>query len=250
MALAKLIAPFAQVSGRFDSPMLDSEPGSGVVAMPASGNRTYLRRNVIPNQPNSTYQILARAQVVTLSESFQNLTLEQVAGWKALAATMTRENSLGQPYTPTWNIIYLQVNSFRLQRGLALLENAPPPSERPPLVLVSVESDDGSPTQELTVTMTDPAPTIAGAYRLRFSRATTSPVLQIPDNELRIVTSTQTESFGDISGSGPSSVVKVINATRLNILAATNIAVEIVTLDAGGVPGVPIVWRNFPVTAI
>lgn len=251
MAKATLIAPFAQVSGRFVSAFEESTSGSGVVAMPQPNGTTNLRTNFIPSQPNSSQQILSRAQLTSMAEGFQSITLEQVVGWKVLGASLTRYNSFGQPFQPSWNQVYLMVNSMRLQNGLELLLTAPAPSAKPPLTLTSctVEVDEPSPgVQTLNFVLADPAPEFFGHARIRVSRASTSPTLQIPDNELRIVTATQEQSWIDVDEGSPVYNVSIV-ATRLNYAPGDHVAIEVLTTNDGYVPFRPETVRNYTLTA-
>lgn len=69
----------------------------------ASHNRfgNYFRNRTIPTNPNTTKQATQRATIQAASAGWRALTSTQRAGWAALGAQMTRQDSLGNSYTLT-----------------------------------------------------------------------------------------------------------------------------------------------------
>lgn len=242
MARATLIAPFARYAGRVQPPTSGQTTGA-VVAMPSSDGRTFVRRDFNPDQPDTAAQIAARAAMATVSEAFQSLPLQEVNGWRYLAESMTRFDTLGQRYTPSWSAVFNMVNNYRVQAGQSILTAAPPIPTRSRVGPTAIASDNGSPSQTVEVTLTDPSPTAGGFVRIRISRASTSPVYQIPDEWLRVVTADPDQSFFTLGSLGSPATVQ-LTATRLNINPFLFYAVECVTLSTDYVPcGAPVIQR-------
>lgn len=242
MARATLIAPFARYAGRVQPPTSGQTTGA-VVAMPSSDGRTFVRRDFNPDQPDTAAQIAARAAMATVSEAFQSLPLQEVTGWRILAESMTRYDTLGQRYTPSWAAVFNMVNNYRVQAGQTILTTAPTAPSRSRVNPTAIASDDGGQEQAVAVTAYDSGHNTAGFARIRISRASTSPVYQIPDEWLRFVTADVDESFFTLGSLGATPTF-TLTATRLNIRSAFYYAVEIVTLSSDYVPiGAPVTQR-------
>jgi hypothetical protein len=254
MPVGTLIAPWAQVSGKFaGAPTLD--PGNGeIVAMPQPNGQTNIRRMFTPVQPNTPMQLAMRAFMASVSEAFQNLTLEQVQGWKNLAEQLVASNRFGVDYTPSWNNVFSQVNNLRLSNGLTILEDAPAFAPVPlidfPAAGPAVKSVEDTPDWVLTVPVRWLVPASAvntAMIRLRFTRSTNSPVLQIPANELRMVADEPSNNWN------PSATTATFNleviSTRLNIAPTDRVGVEVFVTNAAGVPSQRLWARNVLVTA-
>lgn len=244
MAKALLQAPFDQVSGKFRN-ALSGGLDSGVVAMPGTSGQTYLRAMTNPVQPNTTFQLEARNAMITVAEAFQSLTLEQVQGWRDLSQFINLTNSLGQSYHPNWNNTFMMVNNLRVSNGLAVVLDAPAYTTRVAVLLATVTSDDGTPTQELLFNCTDTDDTAAGLVRIRISRATSSPTYQIPSNELRFPADPDACYFA--LGAAGATPQFNITSTRLNINAGDHIAVEVTTLNDTYIPVAQYTIRNITV---
>jgi hypothetical protein len=254
MPVGTLIAPWAQVSGKFrGAPTLD--PGNGeIVAMPQPNGQTNIRAMFTPVQPNSSMQLAMRAFMASVSEAFQSLTIEQVEGWKELANQLVASNRFGVDYTPSWNNVFSQVNNLRLSRGDAIISDAPAFAPVPlmdfpsggPVINSVAAGDDWT----LTVPLRWLVPgsgVDATPVRGRFTRSTNSPVYQIPANELRMVNSTITANWADSSDSDTFNVV--YTATQLNIAPTNRVGVEIFVTNPAGVPSQRLWARNVLVTA-
>ena len=255
MPVATLIAPFAQYSGKVAGPLSLSSSDGAVVAMPQPNGQTNMRTMFTPVQPNTPAQLLARAQMASVSESYQSLTLEQVDAWKLLALDLTASNRFGADYSPSWNSIFSQVNNFRLQAGLAILLDAPSFTALPLIGTVGaspVASEVAGSDYDIEVALEwlVPAAAIDGTiYRIRLSRISSSPVLQIPEKELRIVTSTQALSFF-ATPAGGAPFKASFTATSLNYPVGSYVALEVLVLTAGYVPSQRISLRNSEIIAI
>lgn len=228
MAIARLIAPFATISGKINAP---SQPTttSAVVTMPDKFGRTLLRSFVTPNQPNSIYQLQSQAYLSSVAEAYQTLSQPQVEQWQALADQIEKSGRLGLDYNLSWTTLFQQVNNYRLRRLQAITLTPPALSfVNGPTAITSVQSDDGEPTQYLTVNWSAAALTVGSFFAIRVSRDMESPNRQARTNELRypgpdedwivpIVTTGQTFYEGI--------------ATRLNLLTGMRIGVEIKVLN-------------------
>jgi len=252
--VATLAAPWAQVSGKFrGSPTLD--PGGGeVVAMPQPNGQTNLRANVQSNQPNSPAQQQARARMQSVSEAYQSLTIEQVDGWKALADQLEYSNRFGVDYNPNWNNVFSQVNNYRLQAGEAIVSDAPP-FNPPPLfefiddTPLSSEASGSDWLLSCSYQFIVAGDAIAGVpCRLRVSRPTTSPVFQIPENELRMTNSDASLNWSDTIAAQGQDIG--VTSNRLNIAPGDRVAVEVFCLTEDFVPAQQLLIRNSVVQAI
>lgn len=249
--VATLAAPWAQMSGKFaGSPTLD--PGGGeIVAMPQPNGQTNIRKNFVANQPNSPAQLLARANMQSVSEAYQSLTIEQVEGWKELTEDIVFSNRFGVDYRPNWNNLFSQINNYRLQNAQAIVLDAPPFSTTPliqfnpsgPIKSVA-NGNDWDLTFEYQWIVAGDA--VAGLpIRGRISRPTSSPVYQIPDNELRMPNSDFSNNFGVTPALA--SGVLAITSNRLNIEPTDRVAIELFVLTTDYVPSQRIILRNVEV---
>ena len=108
--------------------LLSSAASGKLGGIVASHNRggTYFRHHSIPVQPRTPAQTLVRNQLQGFSSAFKALTPAQVAGWNALALTVTLKSKLGTTYNPTGQQLYVSCNKHRAAIGITdLLNNAP-----------------------------------------------------------------------------------------------------------------------------
>jgi hypothetical protein len=188
--------------------------------------------------------------MTSVAEAFQSLTIEQVDDWKALAAQIILSNRFGIDYSPAWNVIFSQINNYRLQAGLAIILDAPAFGVTPLLEVAEVLSDDGTPAQTLTSTINFlvAGDAVAGLpIRMRFTRPTESPILQVPPNELRMVAAAQTGNWG-VSTATASFEVPVVS-TRININSTDRVGVEMMVFTPNYVPSQRVFLRNILIGA-
>ena len=145
---AKLNSLLDDVSGKF---------GDRVFARNPSG--LYLRKNTIPEQPNSERQMSVRDRFSIFAARWATLTEEQRVGWNGLAGQITKTGKYGDLYNPTGHRLYIALNATRGEFALAELDDAPLAIE--PTVPVA----DFAPTLNVTV---------AGELELKLGAAATA----------------------------------------------------------------------------
>lgn len=230
MAIARLIAPFAQVSGRLNAPESQANTGA-VVAMPDRFGRTLLRGFVVPENPQTAAQEQIRGIFTTVSEGYQSLSQSQVEQWQQLANTINRSGRLGVDYRLSWTSLFSQVNSYRLQNGLTVSATLPSTTSLPPLTFTSIVSDDGNPSQVVSVTHSA-VPASGGFVAFRITRDLASLSRSARRNELRY----PAEPADCIVPLTIASTGFQITATRLNVLSGSNVGAEMLILNADYVP--------------
>ena len=95
-----------------------------------SRNRSgiYIRRRVVPVNPQTGPQSEARNRISDLQALFRDvLTADQRAMWSALAAGSTAKNKVGLAITLTAQNMYIKVNTLKLRCGLGAMHVAPAP---------------------------------------------------------------------------------------------------------------------------
>jgi hypothetical protein len=185
--IARLIAPYAIISGKIAAPNT-ATASSAVVNMPDKNGRTLVRQFVVPNNPDTQWQSTARAAFTSISEAYQTLSQAQVEAWQALAATINNTGRLGLDYKLSWTSFFQQVNNYRLQNGAAITLTAPSlGGANMPTAIVNIASDDGSPTQQLEITLADSSPTAGSWLAFRLTRDLSSPNRKARDNEFQYV---------------------------------------------------------------
>ena len=108
--------------------LLSSAASGKLGGIVASHNRggTYFRHHAVPVQPRTPAQTLVRNQLQGFSSAFKNLTQAQIAGWNALALTVTLKSKLGTTYNPTGQQLFVSCNKHLAAINItALLSNAP-----------------------------------------------------------------------------------------------------------------------------
>jgi hypothetical protein len=235
MAIARLIAPFASLSGKVAAPDTQAA-ASAVVAMPESNGRTLLRSFVQPANPDTAAQTEVRAILTNITEAYQSLTQPQVEAWQAIAQEITNTGRLGLDYTLSWTMLFNRINSYRQLNGQAIVLD--PPAQvgaNVPTGVGTVNSDDGDPAQSLQIGIQESAAPTAGSFLVfRLTRNLGSPVRQARVNELRYITSSPAGSFKPRDTTNP--YIYSLASTRLNVFSDTNIGVEVLVLDAAYYP--------------
>lgn len=87
----------------------------------ASRNRfgQYDRQRSMPTQPRTAAQVAVRAQLAEVSQDWRELSDSQRAAWGAYAAAHPRVDVLGQTVILTGHQMFVAVNVFNLQAGIA-----------------------------------------------------------------------------------------------------------------------------------
>ena len=108
--------------------LLSSAASGKLGGIVASHNRggTYFRHHAVPVQPRTPAQTAVRNQLQGFSSAFKSLTQAQIAGWNALALTVTLKSKLGTTYNPTGQQLFVSCNKHLAAINItALLSNAP-----------------------------------------------------------------------------------------------------------------------------
>lgn len=245
--ILKLKSPVEQMSGALGS-VATLNTTAGIVAMPDSNGRTLARDYVIPVQPNSSPQQLAKARVSAIVEAYQSLTLVQVDEWQALAEQINKTGRLGQDYKLNWTMLFQQVNNYRLQDGQAIT-STPPSIAAAPIVtsITDLTSDEGIPDQALRLTFVTAAATASGFWAVRFTRPLGSPVRQARDTDFRYV---NTPAACLLPRTNSTTQALDITSTLINIMVDDHVGVEIKALNADYVPTSVFVVRNRTVQSV
>lgn len=121
--------------------------GGGVAAMSGkqAGNvyarnraGAYNRQWTKPVNPSTIPQNDQRSAFANAVAAWMGLTAAQVDAWNALAASSSRTNRLGEPYTPTGRQLFIESSSNRALIGLIPLTVAPPTSLVPSVKDVAI----------------------------------------------------------------------------------------------------------------
>lgn len=88
-------------------------------------NGQYYRNRATPVQPRTVRQLAVRAIMANNAAAWRALTDAQRAGWTSLGLSITRTDSLGQPYSLTGFQAYCSVNNNLITAGDAALSAAP-----------------------------------------------------------------------------------------------------------------------------
>jgi hypothetical protein len=108
--------------------LLSSAASGKLGGIVASHNRggSYFRHHSVPTQPRTSAQKLVRNQLQAFSSAFKSLTASQVAGWNALAATVTLKSKLGTTYHPTGQQLFVSCNKHLANVGITTQLSSPP----------------------------------------------------------------------------------------------------------------------------
>ncbi len=106
----------------------------------ASHNRfgSYFRNRVTPTNPNTAKQATQRATIQAASAQWRLLSEAQRAGWTALGANMTRQDSQGQEYSLTGLQAYTSQYRNNTLVGGTILSAAPALAEPSTLLTLTV----------------------------------------------------------------------------------------------------------------
>jgi len=245
MAIARLIAPFASISGKIEAPGGQSPVGA-LVAMPDANGRTLTRSYVIPANPGSIFQTEIRSYMTSIAEALQTVSLAQVDAWRAIADVIVRSGRLGLNYRLTWNQLFSQVNNYQLMEGNSISFDPPAvDSSNIPAGFTSITSDDGDPIQEIQVTMAESvAPTAGSRIFFQFTRNLGSTSRSARDNEFQGV-----EGLGDMIKARVGTPFRyTFDSTRLNLLPGMRVGVKATIITANGYPAGTIFNRNILIT--
>ena len=136
--------------------LLSSAASGKMGGIVASHNRngSYLRRHVIPVQPRTPAQRAVRDQFSGLSTAFRNLGSSTIAGWNALAKTVTLKSKLGTTYNPTGLQLYVSCGRNLAQIGVAIGNMVAPTIPTIPALPTLTMAQPGNGVQVTTMVIT------------------------------------------------------------------------------------------------
>lgn len=107
--------------------ILDVPRSGSYQGITSSHNRfgQYVRTRATPVNPNTTQQGVVRARMSANSALWRTLTAAQRAGWSDLAASISRNDSLGSTYTFNGFMAFCSVNNNNAAAGNAGVTDAP-----------------------------------------------------------------------------------------------------------------------------
>lgn len=136
MALVKYGAVVTEASGSIDG-----------VTYSRNSFGAYARARGVPVNPNTPAQTAARTLLTSLSQAWRELSSAQRNGWNVAAASVTRQNALGESYNPTGQQLYVGTNINRQLIGEAIIDSAPTPDAAPELVGAALFATGTEPAQ-------------------------------------------------------------------------------------------------------
>lgn len=96
----------------------------GSVLYPVAG-RQFARQNVVPANPNTSFQQSRRGAFSLASKAFSPLNVATKAEWAEAAAFLPRTDANGQQYSMGALGLFVSVNATRLLSGLSTTEDSP-----------------------------------------------------------------------------------------------------------------------------
>lgn len=158
---------------KFKSALVTQASGS-LGGMTFSRNRygMYTRAKGLPVNPNSEFQQAVRQIFSGLAAAWNGeLDAGERAAWEDYAANMVWSDSLGEPIKLSGQSVYAQLNTPRLQAGLARIDAAPEIFTQPTYTAPTVTADESDGKLHVAYTNTDDwAGEVGGALLLYASR--------------------------------------------------------------------------------
>lgn len=130
MAVVRFGNGVADLRGSIDGTTF-SRSRSGAVA----------RGRTVPINPRTTFQQESRNRFASVLEIWRNSSRGDVIAWNEWASTQTRLNKLGQPYTPSGQQLFLELNNNRQSVGLPFLSSPPYTAVAPALASLTVAAE-------------------------------------------------------------------------------------------------------------
>lgn len=172
---------------KYLSPLL-SDARASIGGATASKNRggNYFRARIAPIQPRTPAQQDVRSNLSSLSSSWRSLTQLQIAGWNALAATVTLKDTLGNSYKPTGAQLFVGNNMNNITVGNPLITT--PPALKPDFPAAgetSAAATAATPTFIVTVGYT--AAPGAGMFIVRATPQLSAGISFIGQSQYRVI---------------------------------------------------------------
>ena len=224
MAICTLVAPFDQISGAIGGE-------NGVVAMPDKFGRTLLRDNVIPDQPQSTYQDQINQFLTSASIAWSQLEASVREPWDTAAAPFVERGPLALEHGINGQALFIRVNMYRLMAGQAISTTAPDTTGSAGPSAVTIQSDGGDPQVTISRAV---APT-AGFYQIRMNAVNLTPARSARVNEVRSISTVFSDAIVPITVGTSDQIVTPANP-RFQIDAGDRRGIAITQLNADYVP--------------
>ena len=190
----------------------------------------YIRRRAIPVNPNTPDQTAARNLLVALATRWKTLSASQQLGWSTLGDQITREDSLGQPYTLSGIQAYIMVNATRDALGLAVIDDAPPMETVWDPGTVTVAAD--SVAQTVTITFTGTSG-LTDRLNVFATDGRSAGVNFFSSGLFRLISSTTNPT-------SPLDISAAYLAKFGALIAGEKVAVRLVPITDSGIPGTDI----------
>ena len=218
--------------------LLSSAASGKLGGIVASHNRggTYFRHHAVPVQPRTPAQTLVRNQLQGFSSAFKALSPSQVAGWNALALTVTLKSKLGTTYNPTGQQLFVSCNKHLAAINInTLLTNAPTIPSIPGFTSFTVANTSAYGYITAITGTYSPSPSASFGIELRASSALSAGRTFVGKSQFRTLA-----GYNPASGL-PTDLLTPFTA-RFGVLPASGtIAYELRYIDpASGFAGAPI----------
>ena len=192
---------------------------------------SYTRSRVVPVNPQSADQTLARSRLSYCAQIWRNLSDAVRADWAALGAQIVRSDPLGQTYTLKGFNAFCLINIHNLANGVAVLSAAPVLDEAPVVTPGVVTLDD---TPDFKVAYT----AVGGAAGNSFEIWASAPVSQGKS----YINPSQLKKVGKYAGNvaSPINVAVAYEAAVGEVIASglgERVFIEFRPFSENGVPG-------------
>lgn len=155
----------------------------------------YSRVRVVPNNPQTTYQVAKRAILTTLSQGWRGLTAAQRLSWTRAVDNYKRINRIGDQIVLSGNALYVSLNKNLADVGIAANSVAPAPESVDTLDVTSIVASLAG--QTLVLTMGGAVPTNTSVKV--FGTETLSAGVNSPGTKLRQFTSLAAAATSPVS---------------------------------------------------
>lgn len=165
---------------KFKSALVTQASGS-LGGMTFSRNRygMYTRAKGLPVNPNSEFQQAVRQIFSGLAAAWNGeLDAGERAAWEDYAANMVWSDSLGEPIKLSGQSVYAQLNTPRLQAGLARVDTAPEIFTQPTYTAPVITADESDGEFHVAFTNTDGWATEVGGAILLYAGRPLSPSIK------------------------------------------------------------------------
>lgn len=166
-----------------------------------SKNRTgnYIRNKITPVNPQTTYQMNARAIFAAMSQAWAGLSQVQRNGWAALAATLPFTDIFGDPKILTGQNMFVKLNSNLLKIGEPQIDAAPLKEAIPAIqisALVATQTAGALTVLDATIV---PTTVPAGFAVVVFATPAINPGVSFVKNQFRMIGVAPAPAVGVIS---------------------------------------------------